>query len=151
ENVNVIAGYYGKYIIDYQAPEFEANLFGAFPDPAELFPPGTTPDPSSIASYTDAQIAGGNRLLNQQEEEFYHAAYAIVNLSFLRDQFELNIPGMYNFTTKEVTLMPSIKFNITDGLSFQVGAYWLYGEDGSLFDAVSSVLNAGYGMLVVKF
>ena len=151
DNINITAGYYGKYIIDFQASDFAASLLGAPSDMSGLFPEGAVPDLQQLYAFSKSQVEGSNRLIDQQAEEFYHAAYAVMNLSVLHDQLEINVPAMYMFTTKELTLMPSITVHITDGLSFQLGAYYLHGKENSLFDAVSPVLNAGYGMLKVEF
>jgi hypothetical protein len=58
---------------------------------------------------------------------------------------------MYNFTAEELTFLPSIKLKISDGLQFQIGFYGLYGKINSLYDQIGPYLNAGYGLLEIKF
>jgi hypothetical protein len=151
-NVSLIAGYYGKYIFDFQPTEVETSLFeGTFPPLTELLPPGTSPHPGLFNNYIEEQVRGFNRLYEYQQEEWMHAAYAVIELSMFHDLAGLKIPGMYNFTTGELTLAPSLTFKINDGLTAELGAYYLEGKEGSLFDMVGSSLNAGYMLLQLKF
>lgn len=149
-NVSLIAGYYGKYILDFEGLESDLSMLTeGFPDPAAFFPPGTVPDQAALVDYIGLQVHGFNRLYNYQQKEFYHAAYASATISVLHDQVEVEIPGMYNFTTGELTFMPAVKYDVTDGLSLQMGAFFLAGDEQSLFDLIAPVLNAGY--LLVEF
>lgn len=149
-NVSLIAGYYGKYIFDFEAAPVETSFFrGQFPQLTDLFPPGTPPSPALLNEYIETQVKGFNRRYEYQQDEFMHAAYAILECSMFHDLVGCKIPGMYNFTTGELTLMPSLEFNITDGLTAEVGAYFLDGKEGSLYDMVAPSLNAGY--LILKY
>jgi hypothetical protein len=151
-NITIIGGYYGKYILDYKDKSVETiGITDEFPDVTTLFPPGTPMDLAMIQGYTESQIEGFNRLYNYQNEEFYHSAYASITISMFYDLIDLELPCMYNFTSEELTLMPSLKINITDGLAVQIGAYYLYGAENSIYELISPVLNAGYGMVQLKF
>jgi len=152
ENVSMIAGYYGKYIHNFEPAEIEPAIFsGELPGVAELFPPGTAPDLQLLREYMQTQVTGFNRLYEYQQDEFMHAAYAIADISMFHDLLDLELPGMYNFSTRELTLMPTMKFNITDGLSVSAGMYYLHGEDGSLFSLVGNSLNAAFLQLEMKY
>jgi hypothetical protein len=151
-NTTLIAGYYGKYILDFKKSETDFSLVTeANPDLTGLFPPGTAPDPGMIQELFYGQIEGFNRLFNYQLEEFYHAVYASATVSVYQELIDLELPGMYNFTAGELILVPSLKFNITDGLSFKAGAYFLSGKEGSLFDMTGAALNAGYALIELQF
>jgi hypothetical protein len=151
-NATVIAGYYGKYILDFEKAEGELSLLtGEGPDLTGLFPPGTTPDPETIPEIVSGQIDGFNRLYNYQEEEFYHAVYASVTVSLFHELIDLEVPGMYNFTAGELSLMPSLKINVTDGLTFRAGAYYLSGKESSLFEMIGPALNAAYALIELSF
>jgi hypothetical protein len=151
-NVTAIAGYYGKYILDFEKAEGELSLLtGEEPDLTGLFPPGTTPDPGMIQEVVAGQIDGFNRMYNYQEEEFYHAVYASVTVSLFHEMIDLEVPGMYNFTVGELSLMPSLKINVTDGLTFKAGAYYLSGKESSLFEMIGPALNAGYALIELSF
>ncbi len=151
-NVSLIAGYYGKYIFDFEPTPVETAFFsGSFPPISELLPPGTPPDPAILTNYVETQVTGFNRMYEYQRDEWMHAVYAIADISMFHELVTLKIPGMYNFTIGELTLMPEVKFMITDGLSAGFGAYILKGKDGSLYDMVAPSLNAGYLQVQLKF
>jgi hypothetical protein len=151
-NGTVIAGYYGKYILEFEAPESDLSLLTeANPDLAALFPPGAIPDPGMIQEVVSGQIVGFNRLYNYQEEEFYHAVYASATVSLFHELIDLEFPGMYNFTAGELTFMPSLKINVADGLTFKAGAYCLCGKESSLFEMIGPALNAGYALIELSF
>ncbi|MEX0981827.1 MAG: DUF1302 family protein [Bacteroidales bacterium] len=151
-NVTVIAGYYGKYIIDFEKSEGNVSLItNDFTGIADKVPPGAVPEPDVIEDILSGQINSFNRLYTYQEEEFYHAVYASASVSMFHDLVDLEIPGMYNFTSEEFSFMPSLKFNITDGLALRTGAYFLSGKNSSLFDMIGPALNAGYVLLDIKF
>lgn len=151
-NISLLAGYYGKYIFDFEATPVETSLFeGEFPPLSDLIPPGTPPGAGILNQYIETQVAGFNRLYEYQQEEFMHAVYAVIDISMFHDQAGLKMPGMYNFTTRELTLVPSLEFKITDGLTAELGAYYLKGKEGSLFNMVGPSLNAGYVLLNLKF
>jgi hypothetical protein len=151
-NVSLIAGYYGKYIFDFEPTPVETAFFsGQFPPLNELFPPGTPPGPALLANYTESQVKGFNRLYEYQQDEWMHAVYAIADISMFHELASLKIPGMYNFTTGELTLMPALNFKVTDGFSAELGAYFLKGKEESLYDMIAPSLNAGYLQLQLKF
>jgi hypothetical protein len=151
-NISLIAGYYGKYIFDFEPTPVETAFFsGQFPPLNELLPPGTPPGAALLANYTDAQVKGFNRLYEYQQDEWMHAAYAIADISMFNELASLKIPGMYNFTTGELTLMPALNLSVTDGFSAEIGAYFLNGKAGSLYDMIAPSLNAGYLQLKLVF
>ncbi|MEX2370742.1 MAG: DUF1302 family protein [Bacteroidales bacterium] len=151
-NVTLVGGYYGKYILDFKENATEAVLITSGPvNLSEMLPPGTTPTPELFDEAISNQMSGFNRLYNYQENEFYHAVYAAASISLFREQAELEVPGMYNFTSGELTLMPSLKINITDGMSIRMGMYFLSGREHSLYDLIASELNAVYTLVEIKF
>jgi hypothetical protein len=150
--ISLIAGYYGKYMIDFEPAGGDVSLLtNGFPPAEALFPPGTIPDMAMVDSYMSGQIAGFNRLYNYQQEEFYHSVYASATVSMFHALIDMEIPGMYNFTAGELSLMPSLKFNVTDGLAIQMGAWFMSGKEASLYDMVAPVLNAGYLVIELNF
>ncbi len=152
ENVSVIAGYYGKYIHNFRPVDTDPSLLaGELPELSGLFPPGSAPDLQVLQDYFRTQVNGFNRIYDYQQQKFMHAAYVILDLKFFNNMVGFEIPCMYNFTAKELTLMPSVEFSFTDGLSGRMGAYYLCGEDKSLFDLVSSSMNALFLGLEMKF
>lgn len=151
-NVSFIAGYYGKMLFDFVPTPVETSLFqGRFPSVTDLFPPGTSPGPAVMKEYIDTQVKGFNRLYEYQQEEFMHSAYAVFECALFHDMLKCKLPAMYNFTYGELTLLPSVEWMITDGLKAGLGAYYLEGKEGSLFDMAGPALNAGYLLLHYTF
>lgn len=150
--ISVIAGYYGKYIIGFEPASGDMSLLTDGIPPVEaIFPPGTIPNMEMIDEYISGQIAGFNRSYNYQQNEFYHSVYASATVSMFHALIDLEIPGMYNFTAGELSLMPSLKFDVTDGLAVQMGAWFMSGKDASLYEMVAPVLNAGYLVVELNF
>ncbi len=144
-NVTVIAGYYGKYILSFEAPVAEpTGMTGSFPDPSTLFPPDVPITEELINGAIASQIDAFNQLYDYQLHEYYHNVYASVSVQLLNDLVKLEIPGMYNFTTKELMLRPSIEYSVSDGLLINAGILFMKGEENSLYDLVGPVINAGY-------
>lgn len=151
-NSTFIAGYYGKYILSYAAPTAEpAGLTGSFPDPTTLIPTGVPVTPEMIDGIVASQIDAFNRLYDYQIEEFYHSVYASVTINMLNDALKLEIPGMYNLTSKELMLMPAIEYSVTDGFLIKAGYSFMKGEENTLYDLVGPVLNAGFISFKVLF
>lgn len=152
QHITLIAGYYGKYIFSFKKLDYNPQgLTGEFPDLSSIIPENSPFDPSYVTAYFDTQLSGFNRLYNYQDKEFYHSAYAILKISMFHELLNMEIPSMYNFSTDELTLIPSLKFNITDGLSFKIGVYYMHGGINSLYDLIGPELNAGYGQLKILF
>lgn len=152
EMVTVIGGYYGKKILDYSKPATTpAGIMDPFPDVSSILPAAAPLGPETINEFVMEQIGSFNRLYNYQNKEYYHSAYLSISMSLFHSLLDLEIPLMYDFTTEELTLMPSLKIDITDGLSIQMGAYYLQGGESSLYEMVGPILNAGYGLLQVTF
>jgi len=151
-NVTLIAGYYGKYILSFEEPIAEpTGLTGSFPDPSTLFPPGVPINEETINTAIASQIGAFNLLYDYQLHEYYHNVYASVSIQLLNDVLKLEVPGMYNFTTKELMLRPSIEYSVTDGLLINAGISFMKGEENSLYDLVGPVINAGYLTFKVLF
>ncbi|MEN8157700.1 MAG: hypothetical protein ABFS10_12180 [Bacteroidota bacterium] len=120
----LLAGYYGKYIIDY-AP--------------------------SLAEPSLLHIRAFNRLYNYQMDQFYHTVFLVGSLSLWHDQVEIGLPLIHHLTTGEWTILPGISYLPTDGLKITAGFSGLYGSENSLYDMVGPVLNAGYLSVKLSF
>lgn len=151
-NVTFIAGYYGKYMLSFEAPTADAvGLTGSFPDLAALIPPDVPVTPELIDGMIGSQIDAFNRLYDYQQEEFYHNVYASLSIYLLNDVLKINFPGMYNITTKELMLQPSVEYSVTDGIVVTAGVSYMKGEENTLYSLVAPVLNAGYLSFKILF
>jgi hypothetical protein len=130
-NFDLVAGYYGKYIMDYEDP---------------VFPPSLSPDAESLhglingqGTFTPAlfddlvrnQIASFNRLYNYQLEPQYHSAFVVISGQFFYDILECAVPLIYNFTTEEWMVQPRISYRPADGVEVSVGFSDRYSMQGT--------------------
>ena len=119
--LTTIAGYYGKCILDFT--------------------------PVMVRE----QVEAFNRLYNYQMEEYYHSMFILLKGNFLHDLLELSLPVIYNITTKEWIVQPSISWMPADGMCIKAGFNGLWGGEDSLYDMVGPVLNAGFISMTLTF
>jgi hypothetical protein len=148
---NILAGYLGKYIIDYTAPLAEPSLQAGQEQIFQLMQMGVTPTGEAIDGMIREQIGAFNRLYNYQMEEFYNTLFLAVKLFLWHDQIELTIPVISYLTTDEWVFQPGIAFKPLDGLNISAGYGALYGPEESLLDLVGPTLNAGYLSIKLTF
>jgi hypothetical protein len=149
--LTLIAGYHGKYILDYTAPVAEPTLSTGPEQFAPLFQTGIPITGAMVDEAVKGQIGAFNRLYNYQLEEFYHTAFLVLRGNFLHDQLELELPVVYNITTQEWVVQPALSWMAADGIKLKAGYHGFFGPSGSLFDMVGPTLNAGYIALTLSF
>ena len=151
EYITLLAGYYGKYILDYQPadsdPElsFDMNLITEMMNSGVVFTPGLLNDE------IQSRIGAFNRLYNYQMQDLYHSAFVILKGDLFHNLLEIALPVIYNFTTREWTIRPGLTYKPYDGIHIQAGYEGYIGPSGSLYDLVGPVLNSGYLSLKVMF
>jgi len=149
--LTLIAGYHGKYILDYSPAPAEPGLSAGPEQLAPLFQNGIPFSNDMVNEAVRAQIAAFNRLYNYQLEEFYHTAFLVLNGTFLHDQLELEMPVVYHITTKEWIIQPSMSWMAADGIRVSSGYHGFFGPSNSLFDMIGPTLNAGYIAITLSF
>jgi len=149
--MTLIAGYHGKTILDYTAPEAEASLSSGPAQFVPLIEAGIPITGSLVDEAVKGQIDAFNRLYNYQLEEFYHSAFLVLKGNFLHEQLELELPVVYNITTEEWAVQPALSWMATDGLQVKAGYHGFFGPSTSLFDMVGPTLNAGYLAMTLTF
>lgn len=149
--LTVIAGYHGKYILDFTPalakPELSAEQEQFLP----LIQSGVNITSEVVDAMVREQISAFNRLYNYQLEEYYHSTFLVLNGDFLHGAMEISVPVIYNITTEEWMVQPSISWMPADGLRVKAGFSGFYGGDDSLFDLVGPVLNAGFLSMTFTF
>ena len=150
-NFNLIAGYYGKYIIDFTPPQAEPSLMAGQEQIYQLLNTGYMSGGEVLDNILRAQIGAFNRLYNYQSEEYYHTLFLALKLFLWHDQLEISIPLVSYFTTREWVIQPGISYKPLDGLKISAGYSALYGPEGSLMDMVGPSLNAGYLSIKLSF
>lgn len=149
--LTVIAGYYGKHILEYEPPLADPSLGGGQGQFEDLINSGYPITADLMDGIIREQVSSFNRLYNYQLEEFYHTAFLVLKGNFWQDRVELSLPLIYNITSEEWIVQPVISWNPWDGIKVSAGFSGLYGPEGSLYDLVGPVMNAGYLSLKVSF
>lgn len=149
--LTLIAGYHGKYILDFIAPEAEASLSSGPAQFAPLIEAGIPITSPLVNEAVKGQIEAFNRLYNYQLEEFYHTAFLVMRGNFLHDQLELELPLVYHISTGEWILQPALTWMATDEIKLKAGYHGFFGPSESLFDLIGPTLNAGYIALTLTF
>ena len=145
----IMAEYSGKVILDY-SPSSVDPVFGTEPDYAKLAELFQIPG-FDLRDYVRQQVAAFNRLYNYQLEKYYHSAGLKVDADLIYGKMVPSVFAMYNFTSRDLLIIPEVKFKPADGLSITAGAEFYSGMKGSLFDFVDGFMNSVYLSLRVDF
>ena len=149
--LTVIAGYYGKYIMDFVPAQASAELSAEQEQFLPLVEAGINLTSELVDAAVQEQVAAFNRLYNYQLEEYYHSTFLVLKGDFFHSALEISIPLIYNISTEEWIAQPSLTWVPSDGLRIKAGFSGLWGSDNSLYDLVGSVLNAGYVAMTFTF
>jgi hypothetical protein len=141
--------YSGKYIIDF-TPATVDPIIGTEPDNVQMAQMAAIPgfDPEA---YFRQQLQAFNRLYNYQLEKYYHSAGLRVESDFAYGKLLPSLFSMYNFTSRDLLIIPEFKFKPSDGLAITAGAEFYSGCKGSLYDIVDGFMNSIYVSLRVDF
>jgi hypothetical protein len=105
-------------------------------------------DPEALVKQ---QVASFNRLYNYQLNEYYHSAGLRVEAEFLYGRFLPSLFTIYNFTSRDLLIIPEMKIKPADGLTITIGAELYSGVKDSLFDLIDDFMNGAYVSLRVDF
>lgn len=141
-NIRITGEYSGKYVLKY-SPAPVDPIIGTEPDMAELISlmmtPGFIPE-----DYIREQAGAFNRLYNYQLEKTYHSAGLRIEGDLLYGKLLPSVFTMYNFTAKDLLLIPEIRWKPADGLTISIGAEIYNGRKGSLYDIVDDFMTSIY-------
>lgn len=144
-----ILEYNGKYITNFKPSEVTPVL-GPGTDLSQMASllaiPGLDPE-----EYVRKQVAAFNRLYNYQVEQVYHAAGLRVETEILYGKLIPSLYSMYNFTSKDLVIIPEIKIKPADGITITLGAEIYSGPKNSLFDLINDFMNGAYLSLRADF
>ena len=136
-------------MIDF-TPSSVDPVIGSEPDFALLAQMSAIPG-FDLESYIRQQVGAFNRLYNYQLEEFYHTGGIRIGTDLAYGKFMPSVFTMYNFTSRDILIIPEIKIKPSDGLTITAGAEFYNGINGSLYDIVDSFMNSIYVALKVDF
>jgi hypothetical protein len=141
--------YNGKYITEF-SPTTVNPVIGTEPDYSQLAAMLATPG-FDIEAHVKQQVGAFNRLYNNQLKELYHAASLKVEAELIYGKIMPSVLTMYNFTSRDLLIIPEIKIKPADGLAIKIGAEIYSGRKGSLFDIINDFMNGAYVSLRVDF
>ncbi len=92
-----------------------------------------------------------NRRVFHQQKKTNHALSITWLRRFSYDTWEAQLTLYHDLTSKETLIRPTLKWAYTDHLSFSVGGQYLQGEENSLFNYSSPILNGAIAEIRVHF
>lgn len=147
----LLAGYFGKHIMDYAASAAEPSLEADQEQFFQLIQSGLPVTGAMIDEVITGQIGAFNRLYNVQLEKTYHTVFLLWEGRFLYERLEIRVPLIYNVTTGEWIFQPGLSYAPADGIRISAGFNAFYGPEGSLVDLAGQVLNAAHLTLKLTF
>jgi hypothetical protein len=138
---NALVQYSGLYVRDFQALE----------EPVLSDPYNLLAQMQYAAQVAAQEMNKLNRLFTGTADQVSHAATAQIGWSGLAETLHVKLAGLYNFTTREFALNPSVAYDIADALTATVGARDIDGPEGSLNRLVNRLLSSGYVELKCSF
>jgi hypothetical protein len=136
------AEYSGKAVTGF-SPSPVNPILGTEPDFEKLAGLMATPG-FDLNEYIRQQTGAFNRLYNYQLERYYHSAGLRIEADMAYGKLFPSIFGMYNFTSRDLLLLPEVKFKPYDGLTLVAGAEIYSGRNSSLFDLVDEFMTSIY-------
>ncbi len=143
------AEYSGKYIIDF-APASAEPIIGTATDYSKLA--GMLAIPGfDINEYIRQEVGAFDRLYNYQLEKYYHSIGLRVEADMNYGKLMPSVYSMYNITSRDLLLIPEIRYKPADGLAITAGAEIYSGKSGSLYDIINDFMDGVYVSLRVDF
>ena len=134
--VRIIAGYMGKVV---------QNFLPA--DPPQTFDPAMISNPEVwplLGSMLASQIGYYNRILYDQTHEWNHSILFRPSVTLFHENLDLEISGLYNFTTGEYLIYPKATWHLTDGLLATAGYQYYEGDAYTRFSWIKNAFNGPF-------
>ena len=131
--------YSGKVIPGFVASSV-SPFIGTDLDPAQLAILLGTPG-FNLREYVRQEVSAFNRLYNYQLKRSYHSAAFRVEKDMLYGKLTASVFTLYNFTTRDLLVMPELRYKPSDGVTISAGADFYSGTKGSLYDIVDEFMN----------
>lgn len=128
-DLSILVQYLGRYVSDF----------------TELSEPLT---PAEVLSH---EMAINNRLYSSQQDEISHSISFRTAWKLLHETLDIELLGLYNFTTEEIFLRPKVSYHIADALTATVGWERYSGPTDTLYGRVDSYFTAFYAELKSSF
>ena len=141
--VRLLLEYYGKHMIDFSPL-----------DPPGEFDPAMLQDMSNwplLAGMLGQQIGYYNRVLYDQTDEWIHSLLIRPSVNLFHETLEIEVAGLYNFTTEEYLIRPMLSYMLADGIKVCGGYEYYYGPENSRFKWIQKVFNGPFGEIRISF
>jgi hypothetical protein len=145
-NFSLVLMYSGQYVFDFE----EMQMMDGFPDMATemLQQPAVW---EMLGPAMEQQLAGFNRIIFDQTKEVMHSLVLRPSLSLFHDVMELEVFGLYNFSTSEWTLLPKLAWSVSDNLKLTLGGQYFDGPVNTRYELIAPVFNGGFMELRYTF
>jgi hypothetical protein len=137
----ILVQYSGQYVFDFSALQ-QPVLTDPYDLLAQMY------YAQQRAAY---EISNLNRLFTGTTAQLSHTLTGTVQWSTLFETLHGELAGMYNLTTEEYVVNPSVSYDISDAFNCAVGGRYLGGPQGGLHDLVSNMLSHVYLELSYSF
>jgi hypothetical protein len=136
---SLMISYIGQYVFDFE----EMQISGSIPEitPEQIQQPEIW---GILGPMMDQQLARFNRIMFNQVEEISHSVALRPAVSMFHDVLNLDIYGLYNFSTEEWSLVPKLSWGISDNVKLSIGGQYLEGPPDTRFNEVAPVFNGGF-------
>jgi hypothetical protein len=131
--------YSGKIIPGFVASSVNP-LIGTEMDPALLAIMLGTPG-FDLREYVRQEVSAFNRLYNYQLKRSYHSAAIRVEKDLLYGKLTTSVFTLFNFITRDLLVMPELRYKPSDGVTISAGADFYSGRKGSLYAIVDEFMN----------
>lgn len=138
-NFSITAEYSGKCIPGF-VPPAAGSVIGTDIDMGALAAMMAVPG-FDINEFIKEEVSAFNRLYNYQAKQYYHSISAKLQEELFYGRATPSLFVQYNFTSRDLILMPQVVMKPFDGISVTIGADIYSGRKGSLFDMVDDVLD----------
>lgn len=128
-DLSVLIQYMGRYVFDF----------------TEL------PEPRNLVEIPAYEIALKNRIYVHQQDEVSHSVSFRTAWKLMHEMLNIEVLGMYDFTTEELLLRPKVSYSIADALTVTAGLERYSGPADTIFGKIDSYLNALYIQLKSSF
>ena len=138
--------YSGLYVFDFE----EMQMTDGFPEiHPDLLRQQMVWD--MLGPAMDQQLAAFNRVIFDQTKEMAHSLAIRPAITLFHEVLEADVFGMYNFTTREWTLVPGLTWSISDHLKLSIGGQYFKGPSNTRNDLIAPVFNGGFMELRYTF
>ena len=148
-DIHITAEYSAKKITNFY-PSPYPPLLGTNPSPAEMIILFSTPGFDPV-EYSRLQTEAFNRLYNNQLKEYYHSAGLKIGYDLFFGKLTPSLTTMYNFTSGDLFLFPSVEYKPADSISFTAGVENYSGRKGSLYRIIDNFMNVVFASVKISF